>query len=67
MDAIHYKVRSEGRIISKAAYTILGVDLDGVKDILGIYIGENESAKFWLSVINELKNRGVKDILIALS
>jgi putative transposase len=65
MDAIHYKVRSEGRIISKAAYTILGVDLDGVKDILGIYIGENESAKFWLSVINEIKNRGVKDILIA--
>jgi putative transposase len=65
MDAIHYKVRSEGRIISKAAYTILGVDLDGSKDILGIYIGENESAKFWLSVINELKNRGVKDILIA--
>lgn len=65
MDAIHYKVRQEGRIMSKAAYTILGVDLDGVKDILGIYIGENESAKFWLSVINELKNRGVKDILIA--
>ncbi len=65
MDAIHYKVRSEGRIISKAAYTMLGVDLDGQKDILGIYIGENESAKFWLSVINEVKNRGVKDILIA--
>jgi len=64
MDAIHYKVRSEGRVITKAAYTAIGVDLEGVKDVLGIWIGENESAKFWLSVINEIKNRGVKDILI---
>ena len=64
MDAIHYKVRSEGRILNKAAYTVMGVNLDGVKEVLGIWIGEAESAKFWLSVLNEVKNRGVKDILI---
>ena len=64
MDAIHYKVRSEGRIVSKAAYTVMGVNLEGIKEILGIWIGEAESAKFWLSVLNEIKNRGVKDILI---
>jgi putative transposase len=65
MDAIHYRVRQDGRVITKAAYTAIGVDLDGVKDVLGIWIGENESSKFWLSVINEIKNRGTKDILIA--
>jgi transposase-like protein len=65
MDAIHYKVRQDGRVITKAAYTAIGVDLDGVKDVLGIWIGENESSKYWLSVINEIKNRGTKDILIA--
>lgn len=64
MDAIHYKVRSEGRILSKAAYTAIGVNLDGIKEVLGIWVGEAESAKFWLSVLNELKNRGIKDILI---
>ena len=64
MDAIHYKVRSEGRIVSKAAYTVMGVNLEGIKEILGIWIGEAESAKFWLSVLNEIKNRGVADILI---
>ncbi|MFC2145717.1 IS256 family transposase [Actinomycetota bacterium] len=64
MDAIHYKVRSEGRILNKAAYTVLGVSLDGTKEVLGIWVGEAESAKFWLSVLNEIKNRGVKDILI---
>ena len=64
MDAIHYKVRSEGRIVNKAAYTVMGVNLEGIKEILGIWIGEAESAKFWLSVLNEIKNRGVKDILI---
>jgi len=64
MDAIHYKVRSEGRILSKAAYTAIGVNLDGFKEVLGIWVGEAESAKFWLSVLNEIKNRGVKDILI---
>lgn len=65
MDAIHYKVRYEGRVVSKAAYTAIGVDLEGTKDVLGIWIGETESAKFWLSVLNEIKNRGTKDILIA--
>lgn len=64
-DAIHYKVRDNGKIVSKAAYTCLGVDLEGHKDILGIWIGDNESAKFWISVFNGLKNRGVNDILIA--
>lgn len=64
MDAIHYKVRYEGRVVTKAAYTAIGVDLDGIKDVLGIWIGETESAKFWLSVLNEIKNRGTKDILI---
>ena len=64
MDAIHYHVRSEGCIVKKAVYIGLGIDMDGHKDILGMYIGENESAKFWLSVLNGLKNRGVEDILI---
>jgi len=64
LDAIHYKVRVDGHIISKAAYMVIGIDIEGQKDVLGIWIGENESAKFWLNVLNELKNRGVKDILI---
>lgn len=64
MDAIHYKVREEGRIKSKAAYVVLGIDLDGFRDILGIWIGESESSKFWLGVLNELKNRGLEDVLI---
>ena len=65
MDAIHYHVRSEGRIGKRAVYIALGIDMDGRKDVLGMYVGENESAKFWLSIINGLKNRGVDDILIA--
>jgi len=64
MDAIHYKIREDNHILSRAAYVILGVNLDGNKDILGIWIGENESSKFWLGVLNELKNRGVEDVLI---
>jgi len=64
-DAIHYKVREEGKVVSKAAYTCLGIDSEGRKEILGIWIGESEGAKFWLSVCSELKNRGVKDIFIA--
>jgi len=60
MDAIHYKVRDEGRVVSKAAYVVLGVNMDGCKEILGIWIGETESSKFWLSVMNDLKSRGVK-------
>jgi transposase-like protein len=64
MDAIHFKVKQDGHIINKAAYMVIGIDLEGYKDVLGIWIGENESAKFWLSVLTDLKNRGVQDILI---
>ena len=65
LDAVHYKVREEGRIVTKASYVALGINAEGRKDILGIWIGENEGAKFWVKVCNELKHRGVKDILIA--
>jgi len=65
LDAIHYKVREEGTYISKAFYTVLGVNLEGKKEILGLYLNENEGAKFWLQVLTDLQNRGVKDILIA--
>ena len=64
MDAIHYKVRSEGRIVNKAAYIAIGINLEGIKEVLGIWIGENESSKYWLKVLTDIKNRGVKDILI---
>ena len=65
MDAIHYHVLSEGRIIKKAVYMAIGIDIDGKKDVLGMYVGENESARFWLSILNGMKNRGLEDILIA--
>lgn len=65
MDAIHYKVKEEGKYISKAFYTVLGIKTDGRKEVLGLYLGENEGAKFWLQVLTDLQNRGVKDILIA--
>ncbi len=65
LDAIHFKVRMENRIINKAAYSVLGINIDGFKEILGIWIGGNESSKFWLGVLNDLKNRGIEDILIA--
>ena len=65
MDAIHFHVRSEGQIIKKAVYIAIGINMDGCRDVLGLWIGENESAKFWLSVMNGLRNRGVEDILIA--
>lgn len=64
MDAIHYKVKENHQYITKAAYVVLGIRLDGHKDILGVWIGENESAKFWLSVLNDLKNRGIKDVYV---
>ncbi len=64
IDAIHYSVRDNGVIRKLAAYVILGVNTEGKKEVLTITIGDNESAKYWLSVLNELKNRGVKDILI---
>lgn len=63
MDAIHYKIKEDGRIINRAAYVVLGVTLDGTKDILSITIGANESSKFWLGMLNDLKNRGVTDVL----
>ena len=65
LDAIHYHVRSEGQIVKKAVYIALGINLDGRKDVLGMWVGENESAKYWTTVLNGLKNRGVEDIFIA--
>ena len=65
MDAIHYHVRSEGQIVKKAVYIAIGIDLDGRKDVLGMWVGENESAKYWATVLNSLRNRGVEDIFIA--
>jgi len=64
-DAIFYKVRDQGKVTSKAAYTCLGIDINGHKDLLGLWLAETEGANFWLSVITELRNRGVEDILIA--
>ena len=63
LDAIHYHVRSEGQIVKKAVYIAIGLDLDGRKDVLGMWVGENESAKFWATVLNGLRNRGVEDVL----
>jgi transposase-like protein len=65
LDAIHYHVRSEGQIVKKAVYIAIGINMDGRKDVLGMWVGENESAKFWANVLNSLRNRGVEDILIA--
>jgi transposase-like protein len=65
LDAIHYNVRQEGRVVKKAVYIAIGITLKGTKDVMGLWIGENESAKYWLSVLNELKTRGIEDILIA--
>ena len=64
MDAIHYKVREEKHVVNKAAYVALGVNMGGEKEVLGIWIGANESSKFWLSVLNDLSNRGVKNVLV---
>jgi len=65
LDALHVSVRQEGFVVKKAVYVIIGVDLEGKRDVLGLWIGASESAKYWLGVVNELKNRGVEDILIA--
>jgi transposase-like protein len=65
LDCIHYKVRANGAVETRAVYTILGINIEGKKDLLGLYTSENEGAKFWLSVLTDLKNRGVQDILIA--
>ena len=65
LDAIHYHVRSEGHIVKKAVYIAIGINMDGKKDVLGMWVGENESARFWAGVLNSMRNRGVDDILIA--
>lgn len=65
LDAMYFKVRSNGKIVNKAVYICLGYDMNGYKDILGIWVDEAEGAKFWLGICNDLKNRGVKEILIA--
>ena len=67
IDAIHFNVKTNGVIGKNAAYVVLGISKNGIKEVLGIYIGESESSKFWLSVLNDIKNRGVKDILVLSS
>jgi len=64
MDAIHYKVRQDGRIVNKAVYIVIGITVDGLKEVVGMWVGENETSKFWLKVLTDLQQRGVKDILI---
>lgn len=65
LDALHYKVRHEGRVITRAMYTVLALRLDGHKELLGLYISESEGARFWLGVVSDLQSRGVQDILVA--
>jgi transposase-like protein len=65
LDAIHYKVKEDGQVTSRAIYNIIGIDTKGQKDLLGMYVSESESARFWLQVLNDLRSRGVEDILIA--
>lgn len=65
LDAIHYKIKEDGRYVSKAIYTILGLNVHGKKELLGLYVSESEGANYWLSVLTDLYNRGVEDILIA--
>ena len=64
LDAIHYHVKDEGQVVKKAVYIAIGIRLDGMKEVMGMYIGGNESAKYWLGVLNDLKARGVQDILV---
>lgn len=65
LDAMHYKVKDQGKVKSRAVYNILGISKEGKKDLIGVYVSENEGANFWLSVLTDLQNRGVKDMLIA--
>lgn len=65
LDAMHFKVREEGKVRTKAIYTVLGINLKGSKEVLGLYLGDHESATLWLQVLNDLQQRGVEDILIA--
>ena len=64
MDAIHYKIKENHRYVTKAAYVVLGISQDGMKDILGVWIGEHESAQFWSGVLNDLKSRGVRQVYL---
>ena len=64
MDAVHFNVRQDGHVVKKAVYVAIGVKLDGTKEVLGLWVGGNESAKYWLGVLTEIKNRGVEDVLI---
>lgn len=64
-DAIHYPVRTDGVVKQRAVYIAIGIDMEGARDVLGLWIGEAESSKFWLNIMNEIRNRGVRDILIA--
>ena len=64
IDAVHFSVREDKQVKKLAAYVVLGINEDGIKDVLGVYVGQNESSKYWLSVFNELKGRGIKDIMI---
>jgi putative transposase len=65
LDAIHYKVKEDGSIKTKAVYCLIGINREGIKELLGLYISENEGARFWLGVLTDIQNRGVKDIIIA--
>src|SRR5660397_49992 len=65
LDAMHYKVRDGGKVVSRAVYNILAINKEGRKDLIGMYLSENEGANFWLSVLTDLKHRGTNDILIA--
>jgi len=65
LDAMHYKVKDEGRVVSRAVYHILGISIEGRKELIGMYVSESEGANFWLGVLTDLRNRGVEDILIA--
>lgn len=65
MDAMHYKVRDNGQVTTRAIYNVLAVNISGKKELIGMYVSESEGAKFWLQVLTDLKNRGVEDILIA--
>jgi putative transposase len=65
LDAMYYKVRVDGKVVTRVLYSVIGLNLQGKKEVLGIYISESEGAKFWLSVLNDLKQRGVEDIIFA--
>ncbi len=67
IDGIRFKVKEEGRMVEKSVYIVIGVNMDGLKDVLGFWIGGSESAKYWLSVFNDMKSRGMEDVLICSS